>query len=157
LNYLSEKGYEEAWKHLIRLYDGKQAAIFAMKIIQEIGPVIKREELGLITGHLVVTMLAAKKVPQAEQAFLTMIQTHDFQHLSPLLNGIRYLVEAAKTNDPPAFQAITTLYDLSFSRDPNLRKLVGAAGKSLFQLTDERSNANSGGIMSILSAFMNNG
>lgn len=97
LIYLSEKVYDEAWKHLVRLYDGKQAAIFAMKIIQDIGPIIKREELGLITGHLVVTMLAAKKVPQAEQALLTMVQTQDFQHLSPLLNGIRYLVEAAKT------------------------------------------------------------
>ena len=58
-------------------------------------------------------------------------------------------------NDPPAFQAIKHLYDMSFSRDPNLRKLVVAAGKSLFHLSDERANCQTGGLMSLFSAFMN--
>ncbi|OXA57935.1 Golgi to ER traffic protein 4 homolog B [Folsomia candida] len=153
--YIAERGYDEAWRHVVRLNDGKVAAIYLLQIVQDIGSAIKREELGLITAHLVVTLLAAKKVAQAEQALITMVQTQDVKQLSPLLNGIRYLVEAAKTNDPPAFQAIQKLYDLSFSRDPSLQKLVGAAGKSLFNITDERST-NGGGFMSLFSAFMNN-
>jgi hypothetical protein len=68
-----------------------------MQIIHGLGPAIKREELGLITAHLVVSFLATKRVAEAEQALITMIQTQDCQHLSPLCNGVRYLVEAAKT------------------------------------------------------------
>lgn len=93
----SERGYDEAWRHVVRLNDGKVAAIYLLQIVQDIGSAIKREELGLITAHLVVTLLAAKKVAQAEQALITMVQTQDVKQLSPLLNGIRYLVEAAKT------------------------------------------------------------
>jgi len=154
--YIQERGFEDAWKHIIRLYDGKQAATYVMQIIQGLGAFLRQEELGLLTAHLVITFLVAKKIPQAEQAFVTMVQSQDVNHLYPLLNGTRFLVESAKMNDPEAFQSIQHLYDLSFSRDPNLKKLVCAAGKSLFHLNDERANPRGGGgFMSILNAMMN--
>lgn len=59
-------------------------------------------------------------------------------------------------NDGQAWKAVQTLYDLSFTRDPNLRKIVNSAGKSLFNFTSEdRSSSRGGGIMSFLNAFMN--
>lgn len=97
ITFISERAYDEAWKHIIRLHDGKQAAAFTMQIIHGLGAAIQREELGLITAHLVVSFLVVKRIQQAEQALITMVQTDDFHHLSPLFNGVRYLVEAAKT------------------------------------------------------------
>jgi len=154
--YIEVHGYDDAWRHILRFRDGKRAAEFTMQIIHGLGQRIHREELGLITAHLVVTFLVGKKVFLAEEALRAMLQTQDFHHLSPLLNGVRYLIEAAKANDNKAFQAIQTLYDMSFGRDPNLRKLVVAAGKSLFNLSDERAQGRGGGgFMSILGALMN--
>lgn len=94
--YVEEKAFEEAWKHIVRLDDGKMAAARTMQIIQGLGAQIKREELGLVTATLVVSLLASKRVAAAEQAFVTMVQTQDVHHLTPLLNGVRYLVESAK-------------------------------------------------------------
>jgi len=67
-----------------------------MQIFHGLDGNIRPEELGLITGHLVISFLAAKKVVQAEDAFVTMVQTQDVSHLTPLLNGIRFLVQSAK-------------------------------------------------------------
>jgi len=58
-------------------------------------------------------------------------------------------------NDPQAFKAIQVIYGLSFARDPNLVKLVAAAGKTLFNFPDERANRGGGGLMSIFNAMMN--
>jgi hypothetical protein len=68
-----------------------------MQIIHGLDRMIRPEELGLITGHLVISLLIAKRISQAEDAFVIMVQTQDVSHLTPLLNGIRFLIQAAKT------------------------------------------------------------
>jgi len=149
--YISEQFYADSWRHIMRVTDGKVAAALTFLLMSNIG--ILKEEFDLVVANLVLTFLSAKRVNQAEQAFLVLIKK-EVRDLSPLLNGVRFLIESAKSNNPQAFKSIRDIYEPSFSRDPYVRKLVGSAGKSLFSITDRNDRSSNSLMPMLFNAFL---
>ncbi|CAG7671026.1 unnamed protein product [Allacma fusca] len=152
--YTNERYFSEAWKHLIRLTNGTDASILAPPIFN--GCQIRREELDIAISLLVLSFLAAKKIEAADKAFVLLVkeQVRD-RDLSPLLHGVRFLIEAAKMNCPKAFTAIKEVYDPSFRRDNQLRRLVGKVGKSVFKLVDRNDKPSTSLMPLLMNAFLN--
>jgi len=149
--YIKENNYSEAWKHLVRDHDGKHAAYLAQLIMSE--TFIRPEETDLVIALLVLGFLSSRRVKQAEDAYTGLVTRGHFKS-SPLLNGVRFLVEAAKLKSPQAFTTIRETYEPSFSRFPQIRKLVGTAGKALFKLSDRHDRSANSFMAMLQSAFM---
>jgi hypothetical protein len=150
--YTNERCYSEAWKHMVRLTDGAEASTLAPPILK--GCQIRRDEWDIAISTLVLSYLAAKKIDVAEVAFTRLVKEH-FHELSPLLNGVRFLIEAAKMKDPKVFAAIREVYEPSFCRNFLVRKLVGSVGKALFKLSDRCDRPNNSLMPMFLNAFLN--
>jgi hypothetical protein len=150
--YTNERYFSEAWKHLIRLNNGTDAGNLALPIIK--GCQVRREEVDIIISALVLSLLAAKKIEAAEQAFGILVK-EQVRELSPLLNGVRFLIEGAKLKDPKAFGVIKEVYDPSFRRHSLLRKLVGQVGKNVFKVTDRSERPSNSLMPMLLNAFLN--
>ncbi|CAL8148327.1 unnamed protein product [Orchesella dallaii] len=155
--YITDRDFGDAWRHIMRINDGEQAATLTLQIMTLMKGYLRLSEVDLVIGHLVIAFLVGKRVAHAESAFMKLVKECPIQDRPPLFNGLRYLIEAAKTNDAQAFKAVRDLYEPSFCRDPMLRKLVANAGKSLFNLPDSRVDRQSGGglMPMLLNAFLN--
>lgn len=57
---------------------------------------LRLSEVDLVIAHVVVALLAAKKINQAECAFMKLVKDSPIQDRPPLFNGLRYLIESAK-------------------------------------------------------------
>ncbi|ODN05206.1 Golgi to ER traffic protein 4 [Orchesella cincta] len=155
--YITDRDFGDAWRHIMRINDGEEAAALTLQIIALMKGFIRLAEVDLVIAHLVIAFLVGKRIAPAESAFMKLVKESPIQDRPPLFNALRYLIEAAKTKDAQAFKAIRDLYEPSFCRDPMLRKLVANAGKSLFNLPDSRYDRQGGGglMPMLLNAFLN--
>lgn len=95
--FIIEQDFGDAWRHVLRVNDGTEAAALTLQIIKSMKGYLRISEVDLVIAHLVMAMLVAKKIPQAESAFMKLVKESPVQDRPPLFNGLRYLIEAAKT------------------------------------------------------------
>lgn len=76
--------------------DGNEAAALTLKIITLMKGFLRITEVDLVIAHLVVALMVAKKIPQAESAFMKLVKESPVQDRPPLFNALRYLIESAK-------------------------------------------------------------
>jgi hypothetical protein len=114
---------------------------------------IRPDETDLVIALLVLGFLSSRRVRQAEDSYSSLV-TKGCHSSTPLLNGVRFLIEAVKINSAPAFAAIRDVYEPSFSRFPQLRKLVATSGKAIFKLTDRNDRSTNSFMAMLQNAFM---
>ena len=94
--YFSEKSYPEAWKHLIRMNNGKLMAKFTVEIMKSAS--LEKEEYDLTISLLVLTLLAARRTTLAEEANKELHRLCSSEVTdSPLCFGVKFMVEAVKS------------------------------------------------------------
>jgi len=147
--YVKETAYAEAWKHLIRVHNGNQIAEITYQILGAKN--IPKCEEDLVISHLVLSLVHAKRLFLAEDSYGELMKNYG-EVPSPLLNSIKFLIEAAKINDVGMYKGIKQVYWPSFNREVNVHRLIDSIGKSVFKLAD--APERNGFMTNILNAIL---
>jgi len=134
---INEKSYQEAWKHLVRMTDVQLLSDMVWIIVSKLS--LRQDEIDLVVAILVLTFLADKRFAEAESVYSSLASR--LPSVTPLVNALRFTIEACKTNQTAAYLAIKQVYWPNFNRDPNLIRLFHALGRIVFKIpTTTQSN-----------------
>lgn len=86
--------YQEAWKHLIRMSNAPLISKLTLDIISKTQ--IEPQEVDLVVAILIFSLIAGKRLFIAEQVFAELMRTTPAINITPLINGVRFLIEASK-------------------------------------------------------------
>jgi len=78
----------------MRVNDAKESAALVSSLTR--AAQIRSDEFDLVVANLALTLLAAKRVEQAEDCLRLLLRDSQVHHVTPLLNGVRFLIEASK-------------------------------------------------------------